>query len=110
MKCTSKKEYDCFYLNEDNIENFVSWFKTKINSHIVSYRYDNDENFIIGNDDGETIDINCVVITINDEYCEGNVDLYYDINRWYVLKDGDLLDYSYDMFKKMYAVEEGVLY
>lgn len=110
MKCCSKQEYDCFYLDKYNIDDFVKWFKAKINNNVVSYRYDKDEYFNTGNNDNAAVDINCAVITINDEYCEGDVDFYYDINRWYVLKDGDLLDYSYDMFKKMYAVEEGVLY
>lgn len=99
MKCTSKKEYECLYLDKNNIDEFVKWFKAKINNNVVSYKYDEDDN-----------DYCYVVIAINDEYCEGDVDLYYDVNRWYVLKNGDLFDYSCEMFREMYAVEEGVVY
>ena len=101
MKCTSKKEYDCFYLDKNNIDDFMKMYKAKINNNVVSYKYDDDN----GN--------SCVVIKINDEYCGDDIDfyeLYYDVNRWYVLKDGDLFDYSNDMFKEMYAVDEGVVY
>lgn len=27
MKCKSRTEYDCFYLDKSNIEEFVEWIK-----------------------------------------------------------------------------------
>ena len=44
MKCTSKKEYECLYLDKNNIDEFVKWFKAKINNNVVSYKYDEDDN------------------------------------------------------------------
>lgn len=97
MKCTSKTEYDCFYLEgKENAEEFLKWIKKHCN-----YEYD----YII-HDDFLVIEFD----TSNEEkdiYLEDllgdELDGYRcDYNRWYVIKNEALFDYSPEYFFKWY--------
>ena len=74
MKCKSRTEYDCFYLNSNNVDEFLIW----INEYVDNYRYMIYDEFIN-------------IQTIQFDY-----NYYY--NRWYVYKDGQLFDYNSEYF------------
>lgn len=82
MKCVLRetKEFECFYLSEYNVEEFVEWLNKNSN---CEYEYINSyKNYI-------------------SVYCD-NVSFDYDINRWYVWKYEVLYDYDEDIFNKIY--------
>lgn len=86
MKCTSKVEYECLYLDRDNVEEFIDWFKSLNN--IYDY-------------------------TFNDEYLDivayGKIDEEYDhykfnYDQWYVFKNGIFYSYNPKYFVRCYNV------
>lgn len=81
MKCKSRTEYDCFYLDSNNVDEFLIW----INEHFVdNYCYMIYDEFIR-------------IQTIQFGY-------KYYYNRWYVYKDGQLFDYNPEYFLKHYTL------
>lgn len=82
MKCVPRetKEFECFYLKEDNIEEFIKWFEKLSENEL----------------DGYCKNFNKITI-----YFTNNLDFDLDINRWYVWKDS-LYDYDEDVFNKIY--------
>lgn len=82
MKCVLRetKEFECFYLSEYNVEEFVEWLNKNSN---CEYEYINSyKNYI--------------------SVYYDNVSFDYDINRWYVWKYEGLYDYDEDTFDKIY--------
>lgn len=82
MKCVPRetKEFECFYLSEYNVEEFVEWLNKNSN---CEYEYINSyKNYI--------------------SVYYDNVSFDYDINRWYVWKYEVLYDYDEDIFNKIY--------
>lgn len=86
MKCTSKTEYDCFYLDKNNIDEFLMW----IDEHFPNnYCYKIYDKFIA---------IQFGSIEFDDE-----LDSYqYYYNRWYVIKDMNLFSYNPELFLERY--------
>ena len=80
MKCKSRTEYDCFYLNSNNIDEFLIW----INKYVDNYRYMIYDEFI------------------NIQKIQFDYNYYY--NRWYVYKYGQLFDYNPEYFLKNYTL------
>ena len=80
MKCKSRTEYDCFYLNSNNIDEFLIW----INKYVDNYRYMIYDEFI------------------NIQKIQFDYNYYY--NRWYVYKYGQLFDYNHEYFLKNYTL------
>lgn len=81
MKCRSRTEYDCFYLDSNNVDEFLIW----IDEHFVdNYYYMIYDEFI-------------TIQTIKFGY-------KYYYNRWYVYKDGQLFDYNPEYFLKNYTL------
>lgn len=81
MKCVPRetKEFECFYLKNENISEFIKWLREKSN-----YKYE-----YLG-------------------ACNDYISVYYDnflfdldLNRWYVWKDS-LYDYDEDVFNQIY--------
>ena len=92
MKCTSKIEYDCFFLYENNIEEFIEWINnkfTKVYNYIIY-----DDFLIMSFEDPNDYDEEIFDEELNNFKC------YY--NRWYVIKHGDLFDYDAKYFIKQY--------
>lgn len=83
MKCVLRetKEFECFYLSEYNVEEFVEWLNKNSNSNCKYEYLDSYEDYI------------------RIYYEELSFDL--DLNRWYVWKDS-LYDYDEDVFNKIY--------
>lgn len=97
MKCTSKIEYDCFYLkDEKNAEKFFEWIKDHFGDEYC-YCYIIYDDFILiqFNTSNEEIYLDDL---LEDEL--DNYKCYY--NRWYVIKHGDLFDYDAEYFIKQY--------
>lgn len=85
MKCTSKTEYDCFYLDKNNVDEFLMW----IDEHFPdNYCYKIYDKFI-------TIQFGSIEFDNLDSH-----QCYY--NRWYVIKNWNLLDYDPEIFLKKY--------
>ena len=80
MKCKSRTEYDCFYLNSNNIDEFLIW----INKYVDNYRYMIYDEFI------------------NIQKIQFDYNYYY--NRWYVYKYGQVFDYNHEYFLKNYTL------
>lgn len=86
MKCTSKTEYDCFYLDKNNIDEFLMW----IDEHFPNnYCYKIYDKFIA---------IQFGSIEFDDELY--SYQYYY--NRWYVIKDMNLFSYNPQLFLERY--------
>lgn len=92
MKCTSKTEYDCFFLYKNNVEEFIEWINnkfTKVYNYIIY-----DDFLIMSFEDPDDSDEEIFDEELNNFKC------YY--NRWYVIKHGDLFDYDAEYFIKQY--------
>lgn len=83
MKCVLRetKEFECFYLTENNIDEFIKWLNKNSNSNCKYEYLDWYKNYI------------------KIYYEKLSFDL--DLNRWYVWKDS-LYDYDEDVFNKIY--------
>lgn len=91
MKCTSKIEYDCFFLYKNNIEEFIEWINNKFTK---VYNYIIYDDFLIMSFEDPNYDEEIFDEELNNLKC------YY--NRWYVIKHGDLFDYDAKYFIKQY--------
>ena len=80
MKCKSRTDYDCFYLNSNNVDEFLIW----INEYVDNYHYIIYDEFI------------------NIQTIQFSYNYYY--NRWYVYKNGQLFDYNPEYFLKNYTL------
>lgn len=86
MKCINKTEYDCFYLDKNNVDEFLMW----IDEHFPdNYCYKIYDKFI-------TIQFGHII------FDDGLDDLQCYYNRWYVIKDMNLFSYSSELFLKKY--------
>ena len=83
MKCILREieEFECFYLTENNIDEFIKWINKNSNSNYKYEYLDSYEDYI------------------KIYYEELSFDL--DLNKWYVWKDF-LYDYDEDVFNKIY--------
>lgn len=87
MKCVPRetKEFECFYLKKNNIDEFIKWLN-KNSNYNYNYKY-------------EYLDSYEDYIKIY--YEELSFDLY--LNRWYIWKDF-LYDYDEDVFNQIYRM------
>lgn len=86
MKCTSKIEYDCFYLDKNNVNEFLMWI---------------DENFL--DDYCYKIYDKFIAIQFGSIEFDDELDSYqYYYNRWYVIKDMNLFSYNPQLFLERY--------
>lgn len=83
MKCVLREieEFECFYLTENNIDDFIKWLNKNSNSNYKYEYLDSYEDYI------------------KIYYEELSFDL--DLNKWYVWKDS-LYDYDEDVFNQIY--------
>lgn len=86
MKCVIKdtKEYEYFCLTKNNIKKFIKWL-----NKISEFKY----KYIYYNKDENLIEL---------EY-ENNI-YNFEINRYYVYKNGTLFDYDKEIFYKLYKI------
>ncbi len=83
MKCTSKAEYDCYYLSIDNIEKFIEW----ISKYTIVSDYKNLNGYLL-------------------IHLEDTIFYVFKLgyNRWYVFKNKRFYGYSSEYFFKHYNV------
>ena len=92
MKCINKKEYDCFHLVKENVNDFVQWFK-KFN-YVYAYTVFNKEGYV-----------NIAISNPYDKNFDRNRDSFdFNFDMWYVYKGGDFVYYNDKWFKEQYEL------
>lgn len=111
MKCCSKIEYDCNYLSNNSINEFVKWVKQfynigryklldndtliiMANSYKNCYDNSNDDN---GNDDDNKENV-------SDDFDGYEYTFYFDLDRWYVYRNESFYDYDNNTFRELYLI------